>query len=111
MVDEAVNILHNSSSPDDFGRLLNESWKLKRTLSSLISNQTIDNIYEAGLNAGALGGKLLGAGGGGFILFFVKPEKQPDVREALKNLLHVPILIEHLGSQVVYYAPEIIHKI
>lgn len=108
MVDAAVEILH-SGSIYDFGRLLDESWKLKRSLSSQISNGTIDDIYETGVKAGALGGKLLGAGGGGFILFFAKPEVQPRVREALKNLLHVPIRFEHIGSQIVYYAPETIH--
>ncbi len=106
MVDEAIKILNGKSSLDDFGKLLSESWKLKRSLTSKITNSHIDEIYEAGLKAGALGGKLLGAGGGGFILFFVKPELQKKVKEALKNLLYVPFKIENSGSQVIYHEPN-----
>ena len=102
MVNESIKIL-NGSKIDDFGRLLNESWKIKRTLSHKITTDSIDEIYNAGIKAGALGGKILGAGGGGFILFFVKPEKQPKVRKALQNFLHVPFKFEELGSQIVYY--------
>ncbi|MCX6702379.1 MAG: kinase [Candidatus Wolfebacteria bacterium] len=93
IVNEAVKVLHGSAdSFDDFGRLLHESWQIKRGLSSQITNPQIDEIYEAGRSAGALGGKLLGAGAGGFMLFFVKPEQQPVVKEKLSNLLHVPFL-------------------
>ncbi len=99
MVKDAVNILKGKSGKlDDFGKLLDESWKIKRSLTSLISNSQIDNIYELAIKAGALGGKLCGAGGGGFILFFVPPEKQKKVKEKL-NLLHVPFRFENLGSQ------------
>lgn len=107
MVEEAISILNGSDSDiTDFGRLLHESWMIKRSLTDKISTPQIDKIYEAALNAGALGGKLLGAGGGGFILFFVEPEHQPKVREKLKNFLYVPFKFENLGTQIIYYAPE-----
>lgn len=107
MVDEAIHIL-NSGSADitDFGRLLHESWMIKRGLTDKITTSQIDKIYETALQAGALGGKLLGAGGGGFILFFVEPEFQPKVKEKLKNLLYVPFKFDTLGSQIIYYAPS-----
>jgi len=107
LVDEAEAILTNSGrSLDEFGRLLNEGWQLKRTLSDKITNPQLDEIYEAGLSAGALGGKLLGAGGGGFMLFFVPPEKRMALRERLKNLLCVPFSFYDKGSHVVVYEPE-----
>lgn len=103
MVDEAIKILNGTGPLDDFGKLLDESWRIKKTLSSQISNSRIDEIYAAAKEAGALGGKLLGAGGGGFMLFFVKPELQPKVREKLKDLLYVPFKFENAGSQIIYY--------
>lgn len=106
MVHEAVGILTGSGSLDDFGKLLHEAWQVKRSLSSRISSSFIDETYASAMEAGALGGKLLGAGGGGFILFFVKPEHQTRVRERLKKLLCVPFRFENLGSQVIYYAPS-----
>lgn len=107
MVDEAISILNGGDSDImDFGRLLNESWMIKRSLTDKISTPQIDKIYEVALKAGARGGKLLGAGGGGFILFFVEPELQPKVKEKLKNLLYVPFTFENLGSQIIYYAPS-----
>ena len=90
----------------DFGKLLHESWMLKRSLTQQITNASIDEIYDAGMESGALGGKLLGAGGGGFMLFFVKPELQQNVREKLNKLLYVPFNFHDLGSQIIYYAPE-----
>ncbi|MCF7907777.1 MAG: kinase [Candidatus Omnitrophica bacterium] len=107
MVYAAMDIL-NSNHEDfsDFGKLLNESWKIKRSLTSKISTPLIDQIYETAMWAGAKGGKILGAGGGGFILFFVNPEFQQKVRLALKNLLYVPFRFDTLGSQIVYYAPD-----
>ena len=107
MVDEAIKILNSSNTEiSEFGKLLNESWKLKRTLSSKISNLRIDEIYEAACSAGAIGGKLLGAGGGGFMLFFAKPEDQPKVKQRLKNLLQVPFQFENQGSQTILYQPN-----
>ncbi len=106
-VDEAVNILNaDSDDIDDFGRLLHESWKIKRSLTNLITNGKIDQIYETALNAGALGGKLLGAGGGGFVLFYVPPECQARVKEKLSDLLYVPFRFENLGSQVIMYSTQ-----
>ena len=106
MVREAIGILNNKTSFDAFGRLLHQGWRIKRTLSSRITNPRIDEIYDTARRAGATGGKLLGAGGGGFILFFVRPELQPRVREKLKELLYVPFKFEDLGSQVIYYRPD-----
>lgn len=106
MVEEAVNILNsNHDSFDDFGKLLNESWKIKRSLTPKISTPEIDTIYQTALRAGALGGKLLGAGSGGFILFFVRLEQQHKVRKALGKLLYIPFRFEDLGSQIIYYKP------
>lgn len=105
MVDEAVNILNSGNgSIYDFGKLLHESWVLKKSLTNKISNVHIDEIYAAARQAGALGGKLCGAGGGGFMLLFVPPESRPKVKEALKNLLLVPFRFETLGSHVVFYS-------
>jgi D-glycero-alpha-D-manno-heptose-7-phosphate kinase len=107
MVDEAEAIIVNPSCPiTEFGTLLHESWKLKRTLSNNITNSSIDEIYDAGLRAGALGGKLLGAGGGGFMLFFVPPERQKALRRCLQKLLCIPFSINSRGSHVVVYEPE-----
>lgn len=107
MVEEAVQILNGSvNGYIDFGRLLHESWMLKRELSSLITNHIIDEIYEVARTAGATGGKLLGAGSGGFMLLYVEPELQDAVREMLGKLLYVPFKFQDLGSQVIYYAPE-----
>ncbi|MBI3601321.1 MAG: kinase [Candidatus Omnitrophica bacterium] len=105
MTQEAVQIL-NSNNLLAFGRLLGEGWKLKRTLSDKISTAHIDELYEGAIRAGAIGGKLLGAGGGGFVLLFVEPQRKPKVREALKNLLEVPIKFENLGSQIIFYQPD-----
>jgi D-glycero-alpha-D-manno-heptose-7-phosphate kinase len=107
MVNEAEAIVASSSRTlDEFGRLLNESWKVKRSLTQNISSSDIDDIYEAGLSAGALGGKLLGAGGGGFMLFFIPPERREALRARLKTLLCVPVAFSNRGSQVVVYEPE-----
>jgi D-glycero-alpha-D-manno-heptose-7-phosphate kinase len=107
LVDEAEAIVRSTSrSLDEFGRLLHESWQIKRTLTRNITNASIDEIYEAGLSAGALGGKLLGAGGGGFMLFYVPPEHREALRTRLKKLLCVPFAFSHRGSHVVVYEPE-----
>lgn len=90
---------------DEFGRLLHESWQIKRAVTDKITTPFIDGMYDAACSAGALGGKLLGAGGGGFMLFFVPPAKRAQVRRRLKNLLQVPFGFENLGSQLIYYGP------
>ncbi len=105
MVDESVDILNdNDVDLTDFGKLLHEGWMIKRSLTKKISTREIDEIYKNAMRAGAIGGKLLGAGGGGFILLFVKPEDQNKVKEKLKNLLYVPFRFENLGSQIIYYS-------
>lgn len=104
MVDEGIKILSSNGDLNDFGKLLHESWQLKRSLTSKISSLYIDYIYESALAAGATGGKILGAGGGGFILFYVKPELQEQVKKSLRGLLHVPFKFEDTGSRVIYYS-------
>lgn len=107
LVDEAQNIITDSArSLSEFGRLLDDSWRIKRSLTRRISNDQIDEIYTAGLSAGAIGGKLLGAGGGGFMLFFVPPEKRRALRERLKRLLCVPFAFSSRGSDIVVYEQE-----
>lgn len=106
MVDEAIDILNeNNSDLREFGKLLHESWMIKRKLTNKITMPTIDKIYNKALKAGALGGKILGAGGGGFILFFVEPEYQQKIQEKMKNLLYVPFRFDNIGSQIIYYSP------
>lgn len=107
LVEEVMNVLNRGTEDiEDFGRLLHEQWMVKRSLTNLISNPVLDEMYETGRRAGAIGGKLLGAGGGGFLLFFVLPDEQKKVKKALKNLLHVPFRFENRGSQIIYYTPE-----
>lgn len=105
MVDEAIGILNSQQDITDFGRLLHETWQLKRSLSSSVSPEFIDDIYERARDAGAIGGKLLGAGGGGFMLFFAKPEHHLQIMNALKDLLWVPFEFENEGSRVMLYEP------
>lgn len=107
MVNEALAILGDSRRPlRELGELLHESWRLKRELAESVSTQALDEIYEAGLASGAIGGKLLGAGGGGFMLFLVGPERQLRVRERLKSLIHVPIGFDQDGSKIIFYQPD-----
>ncbi|MBR5754756.1 MAG: kinase [Erysipelotrichaceae bacterium] len=107
LVDEAEEVLVNKERDlDDFGRLLDESWRLKRSTGDKISTDEIDTIYQKALDAGALGGKLLGAGGGGFVVFYVPQDKQEEVKKALNNLLYVPFRFENSGTEVIYYSPE-----
>lgn len=106
MVEEALAILNDGEGLDRFGQLLHEAWQVKRSLSPAVSNPEIEQIYEAARSAGAIGGKITGAGGGGFVLLFVAPEKQPNVREALRRLIFVPFKLEYSGSQVIFYDPE-----
>ncbi|MDO4197500.1 MAG: kinase [Erysipelotrichaceae bacterium] len=107
MVDNVQVILEDESKDlDDFGRLLDKTWKLKRSTGSKISTGSIDEIYERAIKAGALGGKLLGAGGGGFMLFYVTDDKKEAVKNELSELLYVPFNFENEGTSVIYDAPE-----
>jgi len=105
MVDQAINIL-NGDDLIKFGKLLHEAWLLKKSLSCKISTSYIDDIYHTARKAGAIGGKLLGAGGGGFILLFVDPAKHEKIKKELKDLLYVPFRFEDLGSQIIFYQPN-----
>jgi D-glycero-alpha-D-manno-heptose-7-phosphate kinase len=107
MVNSATDILLDPRIPiREFGELLHESWLLKRGLADSVSNPEIDEIYEAGRSAGAIGGKLLGAGGGGFMIFIVEPDRRESVREKLKKLIHVSFGFDTEGSKVVLYQPN-----
>jgi D-glycero-alpha-D-manno-heptose-7-phosphate kinase len=107
LVDDAQKILVSGNNDfTDFGKLLNETWKLKRRLSDKISNGEIDDMYKTAMANGAVGGKLLGAGGGGFMLFYVEPEHQPRVKESLMNYLHVPFEFDFTGSEIIVYKPD-----
>jgi D-glycero-alpha-D-manno-heptose-7-phosphate kinase len=107
MVDEAVVLLQHASAPlAGFGRLLHECWQYKRSLSEKVSTPQVDRLYQAAMEAGATGGKLLGAGGGGFLLLFVPPERQARVRERLADVVHVPFKFEFSGSRVVFYQAQ-----
>lgn len=106
LVNEAERILTSKGSIHEFGKLLDYTWKLKRGMTGQISNHTIDALYAKALQAGAVGGKLLGAGGGGFLLFYVEQDKQPQVRKALEHLLYVPFEFEDGGTRILYYKAE-----
>jgi D-glycero-alpha-D-manno-heptose-7-phosphate kinase len=106
LVDEAEQVLTSNCDIRGFGELLDTTWKLKKQLSSSISTAEIDKYYEKARSEGCIGGKLLGAGGGGFLLLFVSPEKQKAVREALSGLLYVPFKFEDVGTRVLYYDVE-----
>lgn len=107
LVDEAEAILTDSKSNlDEFGRLLDHTWNLKKRTGSKITTNGIDTFYDKALKAGALGGKLLGAGGGGFLVFYVQLDKKEAVKTALSDLLYVPFKFETSGSQVIHYTPE-----
>ena len=104
MVDEAVGILNGGDNLDEFGRLLHENWMLKRELSPSVSTETIDTVYQTAIEQGALGGKLLGAGGSGFMVFYVPPDRAAAVVRALPTCLHVPFRFEREGSTILYYS-------
>lgn len=107
LVDDAEAVLTDSHSDlDEFGRLLNHTWRLKRQVGAAVSTESIDGLYERGIKAGAIGGKLLGAGGGGFLLFYVPQEYQEAVRAELSELLYIPFKFENKGTQVIHYTPE-----
>lgn len=106
LVDDAQAVLEDKNADlNDFGRMLDHTWKLKRGTGGKVSNGSIDELYARGIKAGALGGKLLGAGGGGFLLFYVEPDKQQNVIKALDDLMHVPFNFENEGTSIVYYNP------
>ena len=108
MVSEGEDILCNPRRDiDDFGRLLHDAWQAKRSLTASVSNSDIDEAYQAALETGALGGKLLGAGGGGFLLFYVPREKQSAVRMRLSNMVEVPFKFSRSGAEVVVFDPDL----
>ena len=106
LVDEAEQVLTSKTDLTEFGKLLDYTWKLKRGITSKVSTDSIDASYDKAIKAGATGGKLLGAGGGGFLLFYVEADKQKNVHEALEDLLYVPFEFETAGTQVIHYTPE-----
>ena len=107
LVDDAEKVLTNKDCDlNEFGRLLDHTWKLKRQTGAAVSTDSIDGLYARGVNAGALGGKLLGAGGGGFLVFYVEPEHQKAVREAMSDLMYIPFEFENGGTRIIHYTPE-----
>ena len=107
LVDDAEKVLtDNNSDLDDFGRLLDHTWRLKRQTGSAVSTDSIDTLYAKGIEAGAIGGKLLGAGGGGFLVFYVQPDKHNSVKKAMKDLMYIPFEFENGGTRVIHYTPE-----
>ena len=107
IANEGIKILSNSNMPiDDFGLLLDQAWQIKRSLSNKITNNKIDNLYNTAIKAGATGGKILGAGGGGFLLFFVKPENQGALKKIFSKLTYVPFQFENSGSKIVLHQPN-----
>ena len=108
LVDDAERVLTDKKvNLDEFGKMLDYTWKLKRQTGAAVSTNSIDELYIKGMNAGALGGKLLGAGGGGFLIFYVQPERQDVVRNAMKDLLYIPFMFEDGGTRIIHYTPEI----
>ena len=108
LVDDAENILTDSACDlDDFGRLLDHTWRLKKQTGNKVSTGSIDELYEKAIAAGALGGKLLGAGGGGFLLFYVPKDKQEAVSKVMERLMRVPFEFENGGTRIVHYTPEL----
>jgi D-glycero-alpha-D-manno-heptose-7-phosphate kinase len=110
LVHEAERILTSGCDINEFGRLLNHTWSLKRSLTNRISTNYIDEIYEKALRAGAIGGKLLGAGGGGFMVFFAEPDSHAAIKKALDGLIHIPIEFEGEGAKIIHYNPDDIRE-
>lgn len=106
LVDESIAVLTSGQDLKYFGELLHEAWLAKRSLSAKVSNTEIDGLYGDAVSAGALGGKLTGAGGGGFLLLFAPPDKHEAIKEKLNHLLHVPFKFDFAGSQIIFYDPE-----
>ena len=107
LVDEAQKVLTNNACDlNEFGRLLDHTWKLKRQTGAAVSTDSIDHLYAKGIEAGALGGKLLGAGGGGFLVFYVEPEYHNAVKTAMSDLMYIPFEFEIGGTRIIHYTPE-----
>ena len=106
LIEESISILNNGDDLCGFGELLHEAWQAKRSLSASVSNSFVDEIYESAISAGAIGGKLTGAGGGGFMLLFAPPSRHKEIREKLNTLIHVPFKIEFSGSQIIFFDSE-----
>ena len=105
-VSDALAILNSNEDILEFGSLLNETWKMKKILADNVTDERIDAMYRMGMENGAVGGKLLGAGGGGFMLFFVSRERREELKKAMRNYVRVPFRFENSGSQVIYYKQE-----
>lgn len=105
-VHQAITLLNSDEDIAGFGELLNDTWRRKKSLSDRVSNENIDRMYQIGRENGAIGGKLLGAGGGGFMLFFVRPADRPRLKAAFRDYTQVPFAFDCTGSQVIYYRPE-----
>ena len=106
MVNHAIEILNSNRKITEFGKLLHDAWQLKKGLSKKVSNPTIDDVYAEALRFGARGGKILGAGGGGFMLLFVPPEKRGKLKQRLHKFIEVKFTFENSGSQIIYYNPQ-----
>ena len=106
LVKEGLAIISGGGDLIPFGELMHEAWLVKRSLSATVSNSEVDDIYRRAMDAGALGGKLTGAGGGGFMVLFVPPERQAALREALRHLIYVPFKFEFSGSQIIFFGAE-----
>jgi D-glycero-alpha-D-manno-heptose-7-phosphate kinase len=109
-VDEGISILSTGGDLVEFGKLLHEAWQAKRSLSPAVSNPYVDDMYKQAMAAGALGGKLTGAGGGGFMLLFAPPEKHRAIKDKLDQFIHVPFSLEYSGSQIIFFDPEEDHS-
>ena len=108
LVNDAEKVLTDKDTDlNEFGRLLDYTWGLNKKVVSAVSTDTIDNLYRRGIEAGALGGKLLGAGGGGFLIFYIEPDKQDRLRSAMENLMYIPFAFENGGTRVIHYTPEL----
>jgi D-glycero-alpha-D-manno-heptose-7-phosphate kinase len=110
LVEEGIDLLVGGGDLTQFGELLHEAWRIKRGLSDRVSNPGVDALYEAARAAGAVGGKLTGAGGGGFLLLFVPPARRPAVLAALRGKIHVPFAFESAGSQIIFYDPGVDYR-
>ncbi len=106
LVEESISILSSGQDIIGFGELMHEAWEAKRSLSSMVTNSHVDKLYDQAISAGAIGGKLTGAGGGGFLLLFVPPHKQSNVREELNKLICVPFKFQFSGSQIIFFDPQ-----